>query len=222
MKQKVFFTLAVIGILLFFLGKESNNYALRMIGKPLPLLMLLLLLKPDTRYGKFIFTGLLLSLVGDILLEASSHWFLYGLITFLLAHVSYLVAFSGRRHKTAWFMLLFLLVYGAAFYWVLFPHLQTMALPVFVYLLIILAMAWRAVAQINSDRWAIFATIGALFFVLSDSILAFNKFYTAIPAADWVIMLSYWTAQFLIFYSAFQEEKKGKPEVQSKVDVHRR
>ena len=212
MRQKVFFTLAIVGIFLFFFGKEIDSEALRMIGKPLPLLMLLLLLKPNTRYRQFIFAGLLLSLVGDVLLEASSHWFLYGLITFLLAHVAYLVAFTGRTHKTSWPPLIFLLVYGAAFYWVLFSHLQAMAVPVLVYLLTILAMTWRAMAQTNSGRWAIFATVGALFFVVSDATLAFNKFYTAIPASDWIIMLSYWAAQFLIFYSAFREGKKGKSE----------
>jgi uncharacterized membrane protein YhhN len=39
---------------------------------------------------------------------------------------------------------------------------------------------------------------GAIFFVSSDSILAFNKFYAPVPLASFLIMITYLVAQYLI------------------------
>jgi uncharacterized membrane protein YhhN len=40
--------------------------------------------------------------------------------------------------------------------------------------------------------------IGAIVFVLSDSILAVNKFYNPIQKSSFIIMLTYLVAQYLI------------------------
>jgi len=49
--------------------------------------------------------------------------------------------------------------------------------------------------------------------VVSDSLIALDKFHAAIPMARWLIMFTYWTAQTMIFYSAFKagegENKKS-------------
>ena len=39
---------------------------------------------------------------------------------------------------------------------------------------------------------------GALFFVISDSILALNKFYTPLKKSSFIIMFTYLVAQYLI------------------------
>ncbi len=172
-----------------------------MITKPVPIFVLLAMIRPSSHYNSFIFTGLLLSVVGDVLLESSPSMFLFGLIAFLLAHVAYITAFIEREKKPELLLLIPITLYGAVMYWFLFPGLQQMAIPVLLYLIVILVMSWRAIAQRNFNDLAIYAATGAIFFVLSDSIIAFNKFYIEIPHAKWLIMFTYWTAQILIFYS---------------------
>jgi hypothetical protein len=46
---------------------------------------------------------------------------------------------------------------------------------------------------------------GALFFMLSDSLLAINKFYRPFPLAGFLIMLSYIVAQYLIVIGTKEE-----------------
>ena len=68
-------------------------------------------------------------------------------------------------------------------------------------------MSWRAFAQGNYNKNAIYAVAGSILFVLSDSIIAFNKFYVEIQHASYLIMLTYWAAQSLLFYSAYSDQK---------------
>ncbi len=207
MKKKLLFGLAAFAMILFYVGVFSDNYVLRLITKPIPLLVFLVLLRRDTSYRRFIFAGLLFSLLGDVLLEISSGFFIYGLLAFLTAHIMYVVAFTKRNMRLALLPAMLFLFYGIGIYWLLFPDLGEMAIPVLFYVAVILIMAWRAWAQCEQGRFALLAAIGSLFFVVSDSLIALNKFHAAIPMARWLIMLTYWTAQTMIFYSAFKAGK---------------
>ncbi len=200
---KIRLLVAVIAIVIFFIGLYFDNYIMRMVVKPIPLLVLISLIKPNTHYRKFIFIGLIFSVIGDMLLEASPGFFVFGLVAFLLAHVNYIIAFIKRSKQLSLIIVIALLLYGAGLYWVLFPTLGNMAIPVLLYLLVILTMVWRAFAQRKFNTLAIYALVGSLFFVFSDSLIALNKFYAVLPYSRGVIMTTYWTAQFLIFNSAF-------------------
>jgi uncharacterized membrane protein YhhN len=207
MKTVVPVSVVAIAVLLYFTGVVIDNHLLRLIAKPFPLIAFLFMLKPDTRYRKYIFAGLVLSLIGDILLEVSPGWFLYGLVSFLSAHIAYIFAFTGRSRKAGYVPLILLSVFGIAVFYVLYPGLNDMMLPVLFYLTVILIMAWRAVVQRNFDKYSMYAAAGALFFVFSDGVIAVDKFYTAVPYARWIIMITYWTAQSLIFYSAYKSDR---------------
>jgi uncharacterized membrane protein YhhN len=50
--------------------------------------------------------------------------------------------------------------------------------------------------------------VGALFFIASDSILAFNKFYEPIPYASFLIMITYLAAQFCIVWGILKLNQK--------------
>ncbi len=208
MKQKTIITIAFISAALFFIGLYTDNYVLRMITKPIPILALILMIKPVTHYRKLVFFGLGFSVIGDFLLESSPNMFMFGLIAFLIAHLFYIGAFYRRNHSLKILPLILLSAYGAIVYYLLYPTLGNMAVPVLLYLVVILMMCWRAIAQNNYDEYAVYAAAGSLFFVISDSIIAFNKFYVEIPIARWMIMVTYWTAQGLIFYSAYKSEKE--------------
>jgi uncharacterized membrane protein YhhN len=78
-----------------------------------------------------------------------------------------------------------------------------MMLPIIVYVLVIMTMAWRA-----WERWsqtgqkaALLALVGALLFVISDSVLAFNKFRASFEAARLLTLVPYFAAQWFIAIS---------------------
>ena len=82
----------------------------------------------------------------------------------------------------------------------LFPKLGPLKIPVLVYAIVITIMLYFAFK--GSLKWNNNAgnsvLLGALFFVSSDSILAFNKFYSPIPLNSFLIMATYIAAQYFI------------------------
>ena len=204
MKQKITLTAVIIAMIVFFIGLYTDNYIMRMIAKPIPILAMITLLKPVTHYKKMIFIGLGFSVIGDFLLESSPTMFIFGLVAFLLAQTSYIVAFMKRSRSLNPIALIVLIIFGVVLFYLLYPGLDNMTIPVLIYVIVILTMSWRAIAQHNFDQFAIYASAGSLFFVISDCIIAFNKFYVEMPHARWLIMVTYWTAQSMIFYSAYK------------------
>ncbi len=180
---------------------------LALICKPLPVVCLLgFLIPPRTRDAALIATGLLLSAIGDLLLEASPTLFLPGLVAFLLAHVCYVIAFFGRTRA----LHLARLGLVAAFSWGMFsllePHLGAMRLPVIAYVVVISAMLWRAAAQIGEDRTGnlrpILAIVGASMFAISDVMVAWHRFVDPEAALKLPLMLLYWAGQLGITASS--------------------
>jgi uncharacterized membrane protein YhhN len=68
------------------------------------------------------------------------------------------------------------------------------------YVVVIALMAAQAIgrATVLRDRAAVAVAIGAGFFMLSDSLLATNKFAFALPMAQLWVLASYYVAQILI------------------------
>lgn len=149
--------------------------------------------------------ALTLSLFGDILLmfvSESPHYFTAGLVSFLLAHVVYIFIFMKHRNpnrKTLGFII-GLLVYASGLFYLLKDGLGAMLIPVIVYMFVILTMsvsAYLRKSMVSSMSYNL-VFIGALCFMLSDSILATNKFYEPLPLSNITIMLTYAVAQYLI------------------------
>lgn len=146
--------------------------------------------------------GLLLSALGDVLLAWPTDLFLFGLVSFLLAHVTYIVAFVRLDHRLAapW-ALPFALVGGSVFAF-LFAGLGELLVPVAVYVVVIATMAWRAGALSGRVVGGTAALVGASLFMVSDSLLAINKFGHSFSLASEAVMVTYWAAQFWIARSA--------------------
>jgi len=177
--------------------------------KPLTMVFIILLVlqgaRPDASLYKYaILAGLGFSLVGDIFLMLPLKRVIAGLVSFLVAHLCYIVAFSaGIRLGVSGFLPALFLLYVIIMFVVLFPHLGKMKLPVLVYELVIVMMAWRAVerwAQIG-DTGALLALAGAILFVISDSVWATNRFVRRYKSAQALILSSYFCAQWLIALS---------------------
>jgi len=156
------------------------------------------------RYQLAIAIGLACSLLGDIFLMLPTDQFLPGLGSFLLAHLAYLVAFtSGVPVATAPVLLLPLLAAAVPLLYLLWPTLGRLRLPVLVYSITIVLMVWRAWGRQLAlpTPGSSLAAAGATLFMVSDAILALNRFHRPFPSARALIMINYAIAQGLIAVS---------------------
>jgi uncharacterized membrane protein YhhN len=185
---------------------------LRQFTKPFILLSLILFFgvygkKLPKKIYRYTLIALAFSLMGDVLLlydHLSTFYFMLGLVAFLMAHISYTVVFlkQGKYAFKKEMILIagLLVVYGTALFLILNENLGALKIPVIVYILGILTMAIAAFGRKDRVDPTSFnlVFIGAMFFVLSDSILAINKFLVAVPGAHVLVMGTYATAQFFI------------------------
>lgn len=150
---------------------------------------------------RWVLVGLAFSLAGDVFLMWPKEGFLPGLVSFLLAHLAYLWAFT-RVARFASRPLLFV-AYGAlaaAILSQLWPGVPgPLRGPVVAYVLCLASMAAQAavVWRSGAARGGVLALGGALF-MSSDALLATNKFATALPMASLWILATYWAAQWCI------------------------
>lgn len=199
---------ALAGALAFLVGRALELDWLCFWSKPIPVLALLYWLRgfPAGAYRRWIGTGLWLSLAGDILLEWPADLFVFGLGAFLLAHLAYLRAYLLDTRRLAPLPLLAAAITGAVIFSLLASGgLGALLVPVACYALAISAMLWRALARLGTGvdrRSAQLAAIGAVLFVLSDSLIGINRFVAPFDAASYLIILSYWLGQWGIAASA--------------------
>ena len=159
-------------------------------------------------YARAISLGLIASLAGDVFLLWPNQGFLPGLVSFLVAHLLYLYAFTGGlRRSFALAPAIGYAIFAAValgFLWGDVPG--ALRLPVVVYVIALVAMAAMAASMAlrsgaRDIAFSRMAALGAGLFVLSDTTLAFNKFAGPIALANVVVLTTYWLAQWLIAYS---------------------
>ncbi|RZL17558.1 MAG: lysoplasmalogenase [Pedobacter sp.] len=172
------------------------------------------------RFAKRIFAGLFFGLLGDCFLmfvHLNSNLFMLGLVAFLIGHLLYISAFyldykwNPAIEKSA--TRIALVVFGAfclGFYFLLRPHLGGMKIPVMIYAFVISLMAIMAVNRKGRVGSLSFKLIlaGAILFLISDSLLAYNKFVKPFQGAGLAIMATYMLAQYLITVGAIERKLK--------------
>ena len=155
-----------------------------------------------------ILLALFFSWAGDVLLEVPASvadLFIPGLVSFLLAHVMYLIVFFSTPvenivlKKKTW-LLIPVVLYGWILLILMFESLGQMKIPVTVYTVVILTMVTGALCRLGrvSRRSWITVLSGAVLFLLSDTGIAINKFLHPIPASSVLIMSTYVLGQYLI------------------------
>ncbi|HSJ56004.1 MAG TPA: lysoplasmalogenase [Anaerolineae bacterium] len=146
---------------------------------------LLSLPQPEARpaFTWWVTAGLVLSLGGDVaLMFKSSRAFLVGLVLFLLAHIAYAAGFTlfNGFHPQDLVTAVALLIIAVPIYLYLRPGLGRMHTPVVLYILVILVMVHRALSTFFGDTFtttqAWLLSLGAILFLLSDLILAVDRF----------------------------------------------
>jgi len=159
-------------------------------------------------FHRMIITALVLSWIGDIALQLTQFnemFFMVGLGSFLIAQLLYVIAFfSTKGQNVLFFKKIYLAVpailYGVLIIWLLSDGLGDMKLPVTVYTIVILTMVVAAVnrkEKVNPQSFQL-VLMGAIIFVVSDTMIAINKFTQPFELARVAIMSAYITAQYLI------------------------
>lgn len=172
--------------------------------KPFTMVLLLLLAWQaglDSFYHQAIFAGLLMSVAGDIFLMLPKDRFVPGLVSFLLAHIVYSLAFwSQLNGNMVWWLPAMLFAGGIIVFLLLLPSLGKLIVPVALYIAVIVQMAWAA-----GEFWltagstaGLLAFTGALVFMFSDTVLAVDRFRGPFKPSVTVIMTSYYLAQSLL------------------------
>jgi uncharacterized membrane protein YhhN len=152
------------------------------------------------------------SWLGDILLLFSSkgmHWFLAGLVSFLVSQLLYIQVFSktialsekSSFIKSRLYMVLGFLAYGIIVYSFIGENQEpVMKVAIIAYMFAILTMSAMALNRKGTCNHSSFLLVfaGSLLFLISDTLIAINKFYTPIPFERISVMGTYVAAQFLI------------------------
>ena len=152
-------------------------------------------------YQTLIVLGLAASLVGDVFLMLPDDRFAAGLASFLLAHLLYAGAFvSAIERAPPVSSLVPFALYGVFFFRLLAPHVGRLRWPVLAYAFAILFMAWAAAGQWfqGARPGALLALLGAMLFLISDSVLGWHRFRRRRPSAPLVILSTYYAAQWCI------------------------
>ncbi len=175
-----------------------------MVFKPLTTALIILLVALNwfrfkTSYALRILAALIFCLIGDSFL-LFDRGFVYGLASFFVGHLFILFALIPFGINKKLLTLLPLLLYGNMFFWLLFPNLEQLLIPVALYIVVILCMVQQAFGPILDvkNKFGFLLIAGALLFAFSDSVLAYNKFYAPVPYAGVIILTSYWLAVYLI------------------------
>ncbi|KOS61269.1 lysoplasmalogenase [Lysinibacillus agricola] len=214
MSKKILLTFIILFGLYYIFFFSHITESLILIFKVIPMLLIIILAATPKnlgikKYQLLIVIGLVFCMIGDYTLQ----WFLFGLTSFLIGHIFYILAFSStnERQVPTWAKIA-LLVYGASMaVWIAGTVFSSgevvLGFAVIAYISVILTMGWTAIRTGST-----LATIGALLFIVSDSYLAINKFVMSLSFSHEVIMLTYYSAQILIALSIFQYS-----EIRSKV-----
>ncbi|HDZ08938.1 lysoplasmalogenase [Pseudohongiella sp.] len=164
---------------------------------PIALLLQLALTNTSGKVRALLGLGLVLSAIGDVLL-ALEGLFVQGLAAFLLAQVIYAVLFLSQSRwqprRLPWAALI--VAYALVCTLLIVPEADGMRAPVTAYMIAISMMA--IAAGFRDESQFLWVAMGALIFMVSDTLIAVNLFVLPFEYSGIAVMVTYYTAQLLI------------------------
>lgn len=206
-------TKILIPTVLFFMaaiadvwGIVTLNETMKTIAKPMLLTLLAVVYLASVKKPIFWYVlGMFFCFVGDVLLMfKGGNFFMFGLSAFLLAHVVYIKVTSSFLPKDLTVKMISsafpFVVFFTVLMYLIYPNLGEMLIPVVVYGITISTFGAVTLLNYRSEKSTenLWLFIGAILFILSDSLIALNKFYESNEIYGVSIMITYILAQFLI------------------------
>lgn len=226
MNSKRLFIIFFSVLLIECIANASQILPVQFISKPALMLILIVYFHNRTKglhsLKNFILLALIFSWFGDVLLlieksfRAFGFLFVYGLSSFLIAHLFYIIYFWRiRRHnisepKFKPLTITAVLIYTGTFYFLIYDFLSVLKIPVLFYCLIIslMLMASFQAFDLRKSSYGKICIAGTVLFAISDSILAVNRFVTPLPLGGVLVILTYAVGQFLIMKGALLNLRK--------------
>lgn len=206
------YALCLVTAVVFVILIPLPEYPFSFVLKAIPALSLSVLAFQFAPHfqGKMIGLGLLFGAGGDVALELDAEkYFVVGLGLFLVNHICFILAFASERDPKVQplrkAIAIVMVVFGILAFYVLQPRLGELMPPVLVYLAVITIMGVYATMRKATHNYFI---VGAALFMISDSTIAFNKFLMPFEAAPYVIMITYYTAQFCTAHGAVLRNRR--------------
>ena len=215
--KKIFlylFFLVSVGVLL---AEVSNADFVYLLCKPALMVTLglhywTLQREQNAVLSKSVVLAIIFSCAGDILLMfqgRGGNFFMFGLAAFLVAHIFYILTYRQHQSSDTSNELQGLqkiryafpiILSGTGLVVILFNRLGEMKIPVLLYSAVLTGMVLVALFRFGKTSSLSFALVfgGAILFMISDSLIAINKFLEPLPMAGSWIMVTYIAAQYLI------------------------
>ncbi|MFN3603509.1 MAG: lysoplasmalogenase [Leptonema sp. (in: bacteria)] len=193
------------GILFIVLDHTLGSFPLNFIIKPIPIWCIAYYCLYHKKY--LLTLGFVSGSMGDIFLtQQGETFFLMGLVSFLIGHILYSIYFLSnfKKNKQSYLFstLVLLLSTGIAFF--LIPKIEEqLQFPVVIYISGITLMVLSTLFYRNFNY---FSFLGAIFFLVSDTLIAIHQFVMPIPLAHLWIMILYYIGQWGIGYGGCLEK----------------
>ena len=209
MQRRIYFIALAFFSILYVVLSAGYPFFGKVFLKALPIWMVAIhvFLTLKDRKGRLLFIGLLFGSAGDVLIGVN---FVIGLGMFLIGHLFYTSSFLHQWKFQAWKLAPVAAVVaitvivanslGAA------PKVQPLKIPVFAYMGVIMLMVITAIFR-SPKSPAVW--IGAVFFLLSDAMIAINKFIFPIEHESYLIMGTYYLAQILIGEGSIEDNRRS-------------
>ena len=206
----VVFAAGLLAGLLYAEKKEvlKTRLAVKIVLSSLFILSAAIQPHPMVPYYRFMLTGLIFCLGGDVFLALPRQkMFLYGLVSFFLGQLFYVGAFfytAGINQGSVIGLALSAMASGGVFWW-LRPHLGAMKIPVIFYILVITAMVVGACSVLAAGELALCGRMlvfgGALSFYVSDVFVARQRFLKTEFLNRLIGLPLYYSGQFMLAFS---------------------
>jgi len=198
----IYVVAAVVFLVLF--ATDVSGFG-RTLCKAIPVTTLIVLVLREMRgFARIGLTGALIgSVCGDVLLDLPVEGlFIFGLVAFLIGHLFYCVLFfrfARRPNGLKWLPIAALVLFAVGMMWLFRNIAPNLYPPVVVYIAVIVIMSIGALLVPSPGRLLFW---GAVLFILSDVILAVNRFLVPIPFGRLINISIYFCAQYTIIFSS--------------------
>ncbi|WP_157302973.1 lysoplasmalogenase [Chitinophaga oryziterrae] len=212
MKKRVLIILFFLFFLIYLISIACNREVVSYVAKPMLTILLAIYFLNNTKQVARIFrilmsAALFFSCTGDVFLlfeDKGEAFFLAGIGSFLFTHLAYIGFFLKIRYSNyplpgcQWPFIFLTAAALLLFIFTMLPYLGNMSIPVVIYAIFIsltLLTSMHAF-RLKEQTMGWFAVTGAILFIASDTLIAIDHFYHAVPAGDFLVALTYGLAQW--------------------------